>query len=112
MKCFLQPGEYSYQFLVDGQWRTSASNVVEPDEQGHLCDKVLHPTTLLLQGSHGLSEASEALQHHARTIMHACQAHSVQNLYVEVVADYVRNKIDASVSANCVTLICHHWVCM
>ena len=37
----LQPGAYSYQYLVDGTWMTSPDAPVGPDDEGHLCNKVL-----------------------------------------------------------------------
>lgn len=37
----LQPGTYSYQFLVDGTWMTSPDMPVGPDDDGHLCNKVM-----------------------------------------------------------------------
>ena len=36
----MQPGTYSYQFLVDGSWMTSPEAPVAPDEDGHLCNRV------------------------------------------------------------------------
>ena len=36
----MQPGTYSYQFLVDGSWMTSPDAPVAPDEDGHLCNRV------------------------------------------------------------------------
>ena len=36
----VQPGTYSYQFLVDGTWMTSPDVPVSPDEDGHPCNKV------------------------------------------------------------------------
>ena len=36
----LQPGAYSYQYLVDGTWMTSPDAPVGPDDEGHLCNKV------------------------------------------------------------------------
>lgn len=36
----LQPGTYSYQFLVDGTWMTSPDAPVAPDDDGHLCNRV------------------------------------------------------------------------
>ena len=36
----MQPGAYSYHFLVDGHWRTSANGIIQPDEQGQLCNQV------------------------------------------------------------------------
>ncbi len=35
-----QPGTYSYQFLVDGQWQVSPEEQVAPDDDGHICNKV------------------------------------------------------------------------
>ena len=37
----LQPGTYCYQYLVDGTWMTSPDAPVGPDDEGHLCNKVL-----------------------------------------------------------------------
>ena len=36
----LQPGTYSYQYLVDGKWMTSPDAPAGPDDDGHLCNKV------------------------------------------------------------------------
>lgn len=35
-----QPGSYSYQFLVDGQWQVSPDASVAPDDDGHVCNQV------------------------------------------------------------------------
>lgn len=40
LSCSLMPGSYFYQYLVDGQWQTSANAAVEPDAQRQLCNKV------------------------------------------------------------------------
>ena len=40
----VQPGAYSYQYLVDGTWMTSPDAPVGPDDDGHLCNKVRPPT--------------------------------------------------------------------
>lgn len=38
---WMQPGTYSYQYLVDGTWMTSPDAAVGPDDDGHLCNKVI-----------------------------------------------------------------------
>lgn len=49
----MQPGVYSYQYLVDGTWMTSPDASVGPDDDGYLCNKVttFNASPLLLLAS-------------------------------------------------------------
>ncbi|DBB07742.1 TPA: hypothetical protein ACH3X3_009162 [Trebouxia sp. C0006] len=61
LDCSLLPGAYFYQFLVDGQWSVSGNSTVEPDEQGHLSNKVIvhaPPAFHLFYGEPGWQGAS------------------------------------------------------
>lgn len=35
-----QPGQYFYQFLVDGEWTISSSDPLDEDAEGHVCNVV------------------------------------------------------------------------
>jgi hypothetical protein len=67
----VQPGAYFYQFLVDGQWSVSDNSIVEPDEQGHLSNKVLCPDF----GCCGGQQAKRCLAH--LHLLNACEAPGV-----------------------------------
>lgn len=58
----MQPGTFSYQYLVDGVWMTSPDASVGPDDDGHLCNKVtiIWPIPFILLGRHSVHRHSNA----------------------------------------------------
>jgi len=74
----VQPGAYFYQFLVDGRWSVSGNSSVEPDEQGHLSNKVLCTDFGCCGGQHAKRCLARSLR--ATRELNACEAQGVHDM--------------------------------